>query len=156
MSRHCSGDGNILRSSLYRECFLPTVCTCVSTGNPLTQEIMSLYQEPDGTRRLLNYLLDNLAGAIKRSRCLRQFKICPCLFFFLHFLSRIASWTVVVHVSQYSLLVLGWLYQIFTISPQSSCWWFNTQFPIGFCLAVEIHYCLKIFSMFLKKKSNVK
>ncbi|XP_077103822.1 CCR4-NOT transcription complex, subunit 6b isoform X1 [Siphateles boraxobius] len=35
-------------------------------GNPLTQEIMSLYQEPDGTRRLLNYLLDNLAGAIKR------------------------------------------------------------------------------------------
>ena len=37
-----------------------------STGNPLAQEIMSLYQEPDGTRRLLNYLLDNLAGAIKR------------------------------------------------------------------------------------------
>ncbi|TNN64800.1 CCR4-NOT transcription complex subunit 6 [Liparis tanakae] len=35
-------------------------------GNPLAQEIMSLYQEPDGTRRLLNYLLDNLAGAIKR------------------------------------------------------------------------------------------
>ena len=39
----------------------------LSTGNPLAQEIMSLYQEPDGTRRLLNYLLDNLAGAIKRS-----------------------------------------------------------------------------------------
>uniref|UniRef100_H3CFQ4 poly(A)-specific ribonuclease n=1 Tax=Tetraodon nigroviridis TaxID=99883 RepID=H3CFQ4_TETNG len=35
-------------------------------GNPLAQEIMSLYQEPDGTRRLLNYLLDNLAGAMKR------------------------------------------------------------------------------------------
>ncbi|XP_052005955.1 CCR4-NOT transcription complex subunit 6-like isoform X2 [Xyrauchen texanus] len=35
-------------------------------GNPLPQEIMCLYQEPDGTRRLLNYLLDNLAGAIKR------------------------------------------------------------------------------------------
>ncbi|XP_048086556.1 CCR4-NOT transcription complex subunit 6 [Alosa alosa] len=35
-------------------------------GNPLTQVIMKLYQEPDGTRRLLNYLLDNLAGAIKR------------------------------------------------------------------------------------------
>ncbi|KAI4896532.1 hypothetical protein NFI96_015406, partial [Prochilodus magdalenae] len=35
-------------------------------GNPLAQELMSLYQEPDGTRRLLNYLLDNLAGAIKR------------------------------------------------------------------------------------------
>uniref|UniRef100_A0A8C2E1Y2 poly(A)-specific ribonuclease n=1 Tax=Cyprinus carpio TaxID=7962 RepID=A0A8C2E1Y2_CYPCA len=29
-------------------------------GNPLTQEIMSLYKEPDGTRRLLSYLLDNL------------------------------------------------------------------------------------------------
>lgn len=38
-------------------------------GNPLAQDIMSLYQEPDGTRRLLNYLLDNLAGAIKRSKC---------------------------------------------------------------------------------------
>ncbi|KAM6225121.1 CCR4-NOT transcription complex subunit 6 isoform 2-T2 [Rhynchocyon petersi] len=30
-------------------------------GNPLTQDILNLYQEPDGTRRLLNYLLDNLA-----------------------------------------------------------------------------------------------
>lgn len=39
-----------------------------SPGNPLAQEIMSLYQEPDGTRRLLNYLLDNLAGAIKRRK----------------------------------------------------------------------------------------
>lgn len=38
-------------------------------GNPLAQEIMSLYQEPDGTRRLLNYLLDNLAGTTKRSEC---------------------------------------------------------------------------------------
>lgn len=35
-------------------------------GNPLAQDLMSLYQEPDGTRRLLIYLLDNLAGAIKR------------------------------------------------------------------------------------------
>lgn len=34
-------------------------------GNPLAQEIMSLYQEHDGTRKLLNYLLDNLAGSIK-------------------------------------------------------------------------------------------
>lgn len=42
----------------------------LSPGNPLAQEIMSLYQEPDGTRRLLNYLLDNLAGAIKRSKSL--------------------------------------------------------------------------------------
>ncbi|CDQ85394.1 unnamed protein product [Oncorhynchus mykiss] len=34
-------------------------------GNPLAQEVMSLYQEHDGTRKLLNYLLDNLAGSIK-------------------------------------------------------------------------------------------
>lgn len=44
------------------------VAALPSPGNPLAQEIMSLYQEPDGTRRLLNYLLDNLAGAIKRSK----------------------------------------------------------------------------------------
>jgi len=37
-------------------------------GNPLTQDILNLYQEPDGTRRLLNYLLDNLAGTAKRSK----------------------------------------------------------------------------------------
>ncbi|XP_064207956.1 CCR4-NOT transcription complex subunit 6 [Anguilla rostrata] len=36
-------------------------------GNPLAQEIVNLYQEPDGTRRLLNYLLDNLAGTNKRT-----------------------------------------------------------------------------------------
>ncbi|XP_041707314.1 CCR4-NOT transcription complex subunit 6 [Coregonus clupeaformis] len=31
-------------------------------GNPLAQEILNLYQEHDGTRKLLNYLLDNLSG----------------------------------------------------------------------------------------------
>ncbi|RXM36815.1 CCR4-NOT transcription complex subunit 6-like-B [Acipenser ruthenus] len=35
-------------------------------GNPLAQEVLNLYQEPDGTRRLLNYLLDNLAVNTKR------------------------------------------------------------------------------------------
>lgn len=40
----------------------------VFAGNPLTQDILNLYQEPDGTRRLLNYLLDNLAGTAKRSK----------------------------------------------------------------------------------------
>lgn len=30
-------------------------------GNPLSQDILNLYQEPDGTRKLLNYMLDNLA-----------------------------------------------------------------------------------------------
>lgn len=32
------------------------------TGNPLSPDILNLYQEPDGTRKLLNYMLDNLAG----------------------------------------------------------------------------------------------
>ncbi|KAK7798313.1 hypothetical protein U0070_007859 [Myodes glareolus] len=36
-------------------------------GNPLTQDILNLCLEPDGTRRLLNYLLDNLSGTAKRS-----------------------------------------------------------------------------------------
>ncbi|XP_069482439.1 CCR4-NOT transcription complex subunit 6-like [Ambystoma mexicanum] len=30
-------------------------------GNPLSQDILTLYQEPDGTRKLLNHMLDNLA-----------------------------------------------------------------------------------------------
>uniref|UniRef100_A0A8K9WMA7 poly(A)-specific ribonuclease n=1 Tax=Oncorhynchus mykiss TaxID=8022 RepID=A0A8K9WMA7_ONCMY len=30
-------------------------------GNPLSQDILNLYQESDGTRNLLNYMLDNLA-----------------------------------------------------------------------------------------------
>lgn len=38
---------------------------CVKfTGNPLSQDILNLYQEPDGTRKLLNYMLDNLAGGV--------------------------------------------------------------------------------------------
>lgn len=131
MSGHCSGDSNILRSSLYRECFLPTVCMRVSTGNPLTQEIMSLYQEPDGTRRLLNYLLDNLAGAIKRSRCLRQINRFFFFFLILHFRSKIASWTVVVHVSQYSLLVLGDYIKYSQYLHKALAGDFNAQFPIG-------------------------
>lgn len=47
------------------------VLTPVFTGNPLAQEILNLYQEPDGTRRLLNYLLDNLAGT-KRGELLNS------------------------------------------------------------------------------------
>lgn len=31
-------------------------------GNPLSQDILNIYQEADGTRKLLNYMLDNLAG----------------------------------------------------------------------------------------------
>ncbi|KAF3851456.1 hypothetical protein F7725_013228 [Dissostichus mawsoni] len=33
------------------------------TRNPLSQDILNLYQESDGTRKLLNYMLDNLAAA---------------------------------------------------------------------------------------------
>lgn len=127
---------------------------CVSTGNPLTQEIMSLYQEPDGTRRLLNYLLDNLAGAIKRSRCLRQINSLRSVhvwffcFFVHHFLSEIASWTVVVHVSQYSLLVLGDYIRYSQYLHKALVGDLMHNFPldpIGFCLVTEIHYCLKYF-----------
>lgn len=35
---------------------------CSFPGNPLSQDILNIYQEPDGTRKLLNYMLDNLAG----------------------------------------------------------------------------------------------
>jgi CCR4-NOT transcription complex subunit 6 len=31
-------------------------------GNPLTKEILTLYGEPNGTHRLLTYMLDNLQG----------------------------------------------------------------------------------------------
>lgn len=31
-------------------------------GNPLTQELLVTYNEPNGTQKLLSYLLDNLAG----------------------------------------------------------------------------------------------
>ena len=31
-------------------------------GNPLHQDILNLYNEPNGTRKLLEYMLDNLHG----------------------------------------------------------------------------------------------
>lgn len=40
----------------------PCCCSVLLAGNPLSQDILSLYQDPDGTRKLLNYMLDNLAG----------------------------------------------------------------------------------------------
>lgn len=33
-------------------------------GNPLCQELMKIYSEPNGTHRLLMYLLDSLQGKI--------------------------------------------------------------------------------------------
>lgn len=46
---------------IFRVFFLYRLCGCF-VGNPLSQDILNLYQEPDGTRKLLNYMLDNLAG----------------------------------------------------------------------------------------------
>lgn len=31
-------------------------------GNPLGKDVMSIYNEPNGTQKLLTYLLDNLTG----------------------------------------------------------------------------------------------
>lgn len=31
-------------------------------GNPLGKDIMSIYNEPNGTQKLLTYMLDNLSG----------------------------------------------------------------------------------------------
>ncbi|XP_067895285.1 CCR4-NOT transcription complex subunit 6-like isoform X1 [Heterodontus francisci] len=47
-----------------KDCLPSMVCTnslAKLAGNPLSQDILNLYQEPDGTRKLLNYMLDNLA-----------------------------------------------------------------------------------------------
>lgn len=33
-------------------------------GNPLNKDIMTLYSEPNGTQKLLTYMLDNLQGRI--------------------------------------------------------------------------------------------
>ena len=39
-------------------------------GNPLTMEIQSVYSDSNGTLKLLNYMLDNLAGKIPICLCL--------------------------------------------------------------------------------------
>lgn len=31
-------------------------------GNPLGKDVMSIYNEPNGTNKLLTYMLDNLSG----------------------------------------------------------------------------------------------
>lgn len=31
-------------------------------GNPLSKDVMNLYSEPNGTQKLLSYMLDNLQG----------------------------------------------------------------------------------------------
>lgn len=32
------------------------------TGNPLNKDIMSIYSEPNGTHKLLTFMLDSLQG----------------------------------------------------------------------------------------------
>ncbi|XP_069508747.1 CCR4-NOT transcription complex subunit 6 isoform X1 [Ambystoma mexicanum] len=60
-------NNNLLRALPYELGKLFQLQTLGLKGNPLAQELLGLYQEPDGTRRLLNYLLDNLSGTAKIS-----------------------------------------------------------------------------------------
>uniref|UniRef100_A0A4W3HDU6 poly(A)-specific ribonuclease n=1 Tax=Callorhinchus milii TaxID=7868 RepID=A0A4W3HDU6_CALMI len=55
-------NNNLLRVLPYELGRLFQLQTLGLKGNPLSQDILNLYQEPDGTRKLLNYMLDNLAG----------------------------------------------------------------------------------------------
>ncbi|KAK2901658.1 hypothetical protein Q8A73_011404 [Channa argus] len=54
-------NNNLLRVLPYELGRLFQLQTLGLKGNPLSQDILNLYQEPDGTRKLLNYMLDNLA-----------------------------------------------------------------------------------------------
>ncbi|XP_057688577.1 CCR4-NOT transcription complex subunit 6-like isoform X1 [Corythoichthys intestinalis] len=54
-------NNNLLRVLPYELGKLFQLQTLGLKGNPLSQDILNLYQEPDGTRKLLNYMLDNLA-----------------------------------------------------------------------------------------------
>ncbi|XP_014028065.1 CCR4-NOT transcription complex subunit 6-like isoform X1 [Salmo salar] len=54
-------NNNLLRVLPYELGRLFQLQTLGLKGNPLSQDILNLYQESDGTRKLLNYMLDNLA-----------------------------------------------------------------------------------------------
>lgn len=54
-------NNNLLRVLPYELGRLFQLQTLGLKGNPLSQDILDLHQEPDGTRKLLNYMLDNLA-----------------------------------------------------------------------------------------------
>lgn len=54
-------NNNLLRVLPYELGRLFQLQTLGLKGNPLSQDILGLYQEPDGTRKLLNHMLDNLA-----------------------------------------------------------------------------------------------
>ncbi|KAG7278002.1 hypothetical protein CRUP_020318 [Coryphaenoides rupestris] len=55
-------NNNLLRVLPYELGRLFQLQTLGLKGNPLSQDILNLYQESDGTRKLLNYMLDNLAA----------------------------------------------------------------------------------------------
>uniref|UniRef100_A0A4W5KWW2 CCR4-NOT transcription complex subunit 6-like n=1 Tax=Hucho hucho TaxID=62062 RepID=A0A4W5KWW2_9TELE len=61
-SRELLLNNNLLRVLPYELGRLFQLQTLGLKGNPLSQDILNLYQESDGTRKLLNYMLDNLAG----------------------------------------------------------------------------------------------
>ncbi|XP_061760917.1 CCR4-NOT transcription complex subunit 6-like isoform X2 [Nerophis ophidion] len=54
-------NNNLLRVLPYELGKLFQLQTLGLKGNPLSQDILNLYQEADGTRKLLNHMLDNLA-----------------------------------------------------------------------------------------------
>uniref|UniRef100_A0AAX7VDE5 poly(A)-specific ribonuclease n=1 Tax=Astatotilapia calliptera TaxID=8154 RepID=A0AAX7VDE5_ASTCA len=62
-------NNNLLRVLPYELGRLFQLQTLGLKGNPLSQDILNLYQEPDGTRKLLNYMLDNLAVFCRPQRC---------------------------------------------------------------------------------------
>ncbi|CAE1176034.1 unnamed protein product [Acanthosepion pharaonis] len=53
-------------------------------GNPLSPDILNLYNEPNGTQKLLSYMLDHLAQLRTKDQCQYQFDAqAVYLFFFL-------------------------------------------------------------------------
>ncbi|XP_042299810.1 CCR4-NOT transcription complex subunit 6-like, partial [Sceloporus undulatus] len=66
-------NNNLLRVLPYELGRLFQLQTLGLKGNPLSQDILSLYQDPDGTRKLLNYMLDNLAGNALLKKIFKQY-----------------------------------------------------------------------------------
>ncbi|CAG2107351.1 unnamed protein product [Medioppia subpectinata] len=60
MLRELLLNNNYLRCLPYELGKLFQIQTLGLKGNPLTQELLVIYNEPNGTQRLLSYLLDNL------------------------------------------------------------------------------------------------
>ena len=52
------------KSSLFSQKLLNSLPLSGLNQNPLTQEILVIYKEPNGVHKLLSYLLDNLSGKL--------------------------------------------------------------------------------------------